>query len=92
VIDTDAARAVAESLEAWANAYPVSMFPVPPEDERAKDSRAADVMREMACPQFATDAALIRSLCDALDEANQTIEAMGWDLVEMDELNNMGDR
>lgn len=49
-------------LRRWCEAYPVDIFPVPPEELRAKDAVAADVLREVALPQFARDADAIESL------------------------------
>jgi len=39
-------------LDNYLHAYPETVFPDPPEERRAKDSAAAQVMRLMALPMF----------------------------------------
>jgi hypothetical protein len=63
----DEAERHAERMEDWSKAYPVDIFPDPPEEKRAKDGVAAQVLRDHACPAFAQDAAMIRRLIAALD-------------------------
>jgi hypothetical protein len=52
----------AAMLGRLANAYPTTLFPVPPPEDQAKDAAAAHVLREVACPTFAEAAEVIRSL------------------------------
>lgn len=69
----EAAEAMVETLRLWAQAYPVDVFPVPPEDQQARDSAVAQVMREMACPQFLVDADLIERLASSLLNAHAVL-------------------
>lgn len=55
-----------QELRQWCEAYPEDVFPTPPDDNRAKDSAAADVMRTMALPMFARCADEIEKLREAL--------------------------
>ena len=49
-------------LRMLASAYPEDIFPTPPEERRAKDAAAADVLRRAAVPHYLACADRIEAL------------------------------